>query len=105
MPTLILKTLKCNKKQDSFGADDPYLCVDGKKIWGPIKAVKDETLIINENLQFRGHAVIQLWEKDIAPDDLLGSHTVNKDEAGKGKLEADFTEEGADYVLVYEVKS
>jgi len=58
MPTLVLKSLKCNKTQDSFGSDDPYLCVDSKKVWGPIKAKAGETLIINEN---RNLIIVQLY--------------------------------------------
>jgi len=103
VPTLKLWTVTCNKTQDAIGSDDPYLCVDGKKVWGPIKAKAGETLIINKQIEFRGNAVVQLWEKDIDPDDLLGTQTVSKNEAGNGKTEAKFTEKGADYFLVYEV--
>jgi len=104
MPTLVLKSLKCNKTQDSFGSDDPYLCVDSKKVWGPIKAKAGETLIINENMKFNNRAVIQLWEKDLDPDDLLGSHTISKDLVGSGNQEVSYTDDGADYCLVFEVK-
>ncbi len=103
MPTLKLWTLTCNKTEDFIGADDPYLCVNGDKVWGPIKAKAGETLIINKQLEFRGNAVVQLWEKDIDPDDLLGSQTVSNNEAGNGRLEVKFTEKNADYVLTYEV--
>jgi len=69
MTTLKLKTLKCNKTEDFIGSDDPYLHVNGKKIWGPIKAKAGEVLIINQHTTIKSTAVIELWEKDIDSDD------------------------------------
>ena len=103
MTTLKLKTLKCNITEDSFGADDPYLIVNGKRAWGPIKANAGDTLILNEQVQFKGKSIVELWEQDLDPDDHLGTHVVSDDEVGNGNTSASFKEKGADYELVYEV--
>lgn len=103
MPTLRLKSLKCNKTEDFIGADDPYLHVNGDKIWGPIKAKKGDVLIINEHTTIKSKAIIELWEKDIDRDDHLGTHITTVSEVGAGDMHASFVESGADYELTYEV--
>ena len=103
MPTLKLKTLTCNKTEDRIGADEPYLHINGEKVWGPVKAKAGDILTINEQYQFKTNATIELWEKDLDPDDHLGAHVVNQAESGSGQSTAHFNEDGADYVLSYEV--
>jgi hypothetical protein len=103
MPTLKLKQLTCNKTEDNIGSDQPYLHVNGEKIWGPVKAKAGDSLIVNEQYQFKSNATVELWELDIDPDDHLGAHVVNHAESGTGESTAHFTGSGADYLLTYEV--
>ena len=103
MAILKIRTLKCNITEDSFGADDPYLIINGKRFWGPIKAKAGDILIINEQITFKSKAIVELWEEDLDPDDHLGTHIVNDTESDNGKSTAFFKESGADYELVYEV--
>jgi hypothetical protein len=101
--TLNLKNLKCIITEDRIGADDPYLHVNGTKVWGPIKARAGDDLIINEHIKFKSKAIIELWEQDIDPDDHLGTHIISNEDLGSGAKTLKFTENGADYELSYEV--
>ncbi|RLA05839.1 MAG: hypothetical protein DRQ47_00095 [Gammaproteobacteria bacterium] len=103
MTTLKIKTLTCNATEDRFGGDDPYIIVNRKKVWGPIKAEAGDELIINEQVDFKLTAVVELWEQDLDPDDHMGTHVISQDNAGKGLQHFTFKYKTASYELAYEI--
>lgn len=107
MPILRLKTLECKVTEDNTGADEAYLRVDGRKVWGPKSMNTNDTKTINKDFNFTTNINITLYDEDVGgpidPDDNLGTVVARADQAGTGEQQGSFTQHRASYVLYYEV--
>jgi hypothetical protein len=105
MAVLTLKNLYCIETEDWTGADEPYLRVNGSTKWSG--SLNDgQTADIISRTQFNNQAVISLYDRDFGwfdGDDWLGTRRVNSSEIGFGEQQVAFTEDGANYILTYEV--
>ncbi len=73
---LILRSLKCNDAQEA--KDEPYLVVNGERVWGAEKVKSGQTRDIgDQEVPFGSYAQIDLWESDGAISDRLGEFTVD----------------------------
>jgi hypothetical protein len=107
MPKLKINTLYCHTTEDSRGADEAYLVVDGQQIWGDQSINDDQGRTVNREVDFTNSVEIKLFDRDTGvweDDDYLGIITVDETLAGQGVQEGKFTEDGADYTLYYEVE-
>ncbi|MEG4235215.1 hypothetical protein QUA40_24385 [Microcoleus sp. Pol11C3] len=109
MTKLKLISLECHKTEDSSGADEPYLRVNGQNVWGPISLNDGQSATINDIVEFTNSTEIQLYDQDVGSwfdtDDDLGTLTANLSQIGKGEQRGKFTKDGADYTLIWEVLS
>lgn len=106
MARLKLISLHCTTTEDSTGADEPYLLVNGNRVWGSSSLNDGETADLSQVplISFNGTASIKLFDDDSPDgDDNLGTHTANESQAGRGTQTGTFTQDDADYTLTYEV--
>lgn len=107
MTTLFIKTLTCNETEDWTGHDECMLEVftnAGRKTYRQ-NMNNGEVWEINDKLPFQSRVKIRLWDLDLGrwPDyhDRLGT-VVIRDTLVENSS-ASFTDDGADYVLTYDV--
>jgi hypothetical protein len=105
MPTLHIKTLKCNRQEDWTGDDDIFIRVDGNR-HNMGKFDDDESKKYNDkNFSFVSEIVIELWERDTTdPNDKIGTRKITASDAGLGKKEVNFSGSGASYDMWYVVE-
>lgn len=113
MAKLHLKNLYCRETEDLAGADEPYLRVNGPKIWSSNSLNTGENVdLLNKNgmpleIDFDVKATISLYDSDgnhwYDRDDFLGSWTVTNLDIGRGDQIAYFTLDGASYELAFAV--
>jgi hypothetical protein len=73
---LILHSLTCNDAQEI--KDEPYLVVNGERVWGAENVKTGQTRNIGDlEVPFGSYAQIDLWESDGARSDRLGEFTVD----------------------------
>jgi hypothetical protein len=108
MANLFMKTLLCNETEDFWGSDECFLEVftdAGRKTYRQ-DLNNGESMEINDTLPFSNRAKIRLWDLDLGrwPDyhDLLGSVVITATPVQNSS--ATFTQDGADYVLTYDVQ-
>lgn len=116
---LHLISIRCNETEDYTGADDAYICVDGRRIWGPAKMnngdVQDLRMVFpvrfKRDTQF---IALSLYDQDsnwevvtndlpLDEDDFLDTVSIPAIDAGKGELRCSFTGDGASYEITYRV--
>lgn len=107
MPYLKLLELRCNETEDT-GADEAYITVDGEKVWATkgISSGQNASLRGVEPIYFDEEVEVALWDEDTGlfdSDDSIGKFTVSADLAGEDEQEHNFTEDSADYLLIYKV--
>ncbi|MFT4165444.1 MAG: hypothetical protein QM650_09400 [Microlunatus sp.] len=101
---LQLSKLKCNRKQDTVGRDDPKILVDGKTVYGPGDIGRGETVNLNRTALFTTSAQVQLVEVDAGNDDDMGTITIRgAAQVGQGDQVGEFHRTHADYELTYQV--
>jgi hypothetical protein len=107
---LRLISLFCAKTEDNTGADEPYLNVNGIRVWGAespgLNDQETADLSAVPVIPFNTRARIELFDDDPGgadDDDLLGRFYAGGMQRGQGELEYKFTEDDADYTLTYEV--
>jgi hypothetical protein len=108
MAMLQLHSIFCKTTEDSTGADEPYLLVGNRKVWGSQSMNDNETedLTMVPNLPFKSRIRLSLYDQDAGwfdDDDFLGSWVIWAGEAEQGMREARFNGDGADYTITYEV--
>lgn len=102
MSTLKLKGLVCNNTQEA--RDEPYLIVDGQKVWGPKKMNDGDSKSLDINVPISQRAHIELWEKDrIGRNDCFGRLDVFPESNPSGTQQHTFRHRHASYTLTYEV--
>jgi hypothetical protein len=109
---LILVSLRCNDAQEI--KDEPYLVVNGERVWSATKVKTGQTRDMGEyEVAFGSYAQIDLWESDGARSDRLGEFTVDFEdfELGResGNLQHVFRADrgivgDATYTLTYRVR-
>jgi hypothetical protein len=105
---LRLISLFCSTTEDTTGADEPYLLVNGVKVWGSeVPGLNDQQtadLSAVPVIAFDTRARVELFDEDSPDDDdLLGRFYAGKGQLGQGEVEYKFVEDDADYTLTYEV--
>lgn len=101
---LELKELKCVRKQDTVGDDDPKLIVDGRTVYGPGSIKKGGKVTLNRTALFTGTAQVQLIEVDAGSDDDMGTITVRgAAQVNRGTQTGEFQRPHSDYELTYSV--
>ena len=76
MATLTIKKIKCIRKQDLSGSDEPVIEIGGQYAWeGKMK--KDDVDYPNEVREFSPSIKVELKEKDQKKSKLLGSWTIS----------------------------
>lgn len=105
---LRLISLFCAKTEDNTGADEPYLLVNGVKVWGSespgLNDQETADLSAVPVIDFNTRARVELFDEDSPDDDdLLGRFYAGKMQLGQGEVEYKFVEDDADYTLTYEV--
>ncbi len=97
---LDLVKLKCIRKQDTVGRDEPKIVVDGRTVYGPGDIGKGETITLNRTALFSGSAQVQLVEVDTGNDDDMGTITVRGSaQVDRGNQVGEFHRTHADYQL------
>jgi hypothetical protein len=120
-PVLIFHELTCIDTEDWSGADEAYLTLNGKTIWG-VQAMNNGNVLdvsnaLNRSVPdpstYKGELKLQLWDQDTGKfgdnDDLLGTvdlHKMNDQDQnalhiGNGQ-HFSFTGDGASYTLTYD---
>ncbi|MDN5760858.1 MAG: hypothetical protein L0H41_00880 [Microlunatus sp.] len=101
---LELEKLKCIRKQDTVGRDEPELKVDGVTVYGPGNLGKGDSVTLNRSALFITNALVQLIEVDAGSNDDMGTVTVKGSaDVGKGSRVKEFHRTHSDYELTYEV--
>ena len=103
---LRLLTLSCERTEDTTGADEAYLEVNGRRVWAA--SMNDGQLRnVDEEIEFAGSVSVALYDADgstfFDSDDYLGRTRITTAEADTGEKEHRFSRDGARYVLTYRV--
>lgn len=103
--TIVLDYLLCYETED-WGADEPYIKLNGSTVWGPGSINNGQTVNLNVSRTFSGSVNINLFDDDWpdADDQIANTNTVFEGAAGQGQLSMPFlTENGPRYELFYHV--
>lgn len=83
--TLTLHTLKCNDPAER--KDNPYLLVNGRKIWGPKGMKKGQREGIGRHCTFRNKATVELFDYDrVGSPDSRGSQQIDMSRRQPGRF-------------------
>ncbi len=108
MSNLRLISLYCDRTEDNAGPDEAYLLVNGRQVGG-VNSINDKEsrdLTYIPPIPFSSTAEIRLFDEDTGVfdrDDALGTLTASSDQSGQGEQRGNFTEDGANYTLTWEV--
>jgi hypothetical protein len=100
MATLELKTLRCIRKQDITGKDEPRLKVDGTPVWNGV-VTKDGSVDIGASVPFEGQATVIAEEMNNTKPKQIGAAVIVR-ESGNPKFMT-FKTSGAWYEVDFEV--
>ena len=101
MAKVTLTKLKCIRKQDISGQDEPVLFIAGQEVWEG-KMGKDEDRPLDESRRFNNSVLVELKERDKKKDKLLKSWTINDTPKTDGKT-LTASSSGFHYELSYAV--
>lgn len=107
---LVLVSLHCEETEDTTGADEPYILVNGNRVWGPGSLNDNDTVDLSKAVNpiaFANHANIQVWDQDTGAfddDDKLGDFTVSSEEVAEGDKSRRISGDGSKYTLFYRVE-
>lgn len=102
MPTLELKTLRCIRKQDVSGKDEPRLKVDGQAVWNGVVA-KDGSTDIGVSVGFDDQVNVVAEEMNNTKPKQIGAAAIVR-ESGNPKF-LTFKTSGAWYEVDFEVRA
>ena len=103
MPICRLQRIVCHDQNEV--RDEPYITINGKRVWSATKVEAGQTREINQDHQFISRAVVKLYEHDLGhgswldPDDFLGQQEITAAYIDKGELEFHFIGAGAHYSI------
>ena len=100
MATLELKTLRCIRKQDVTGKDEPRIKVDNDPVWNGVVA-KDGSVPIGVNVPFEDEASVIAEEMNNTKPKQIGAAVIVR-ESGNPKF-LTFKTSGAWYEVDFEV--
>jgi hypothetical protein len=103
---LHLLDLECLAENDGFGSDEPYININGQRVWSRGNVDRGDIELVNLRFDFDEVVTVELWEDDgglSGRDDLMGRWFFFASEAGGGitKVRSQFTT--GLYDLRYEV--
>jgi hypothetical protein len=84
MATLELTTLRCIRKQDITGKDEPRIKVDGTPVWNGVVA-KDDSVTIGVTVPFEGEATVIAEEMNNTKPKQIGAAVIVR-ESGNPKF-------------------
>jgi hypothetical protein len=100
MATLELKTLRCIRKQDVTGKDEPRIKVDGGSVWNGVVA-KDGSVTIGVNVPFEDQASVIAEEMNNTTPKQIGAAVIVRESGNPQFLT--FKTSGAWYEVDFEV--
>ncbi len=100
MATLNLTQLKCIRKQDIIGKDEPEIYIGGLKVWDG-KMGKGDVKPLSESRGFSDSVLLELKERDGKSAKSLGKWTISDTPSSTKTLTA--TSSGYHYELKYSV--
>ncbi|HZM82737.1 MAG TPA: hypothetical protein VFC19_44035 [Candidatus Limnocylindrales bacterium] len=103
---LHLLDLKCLAENDSFGSDEPYININGQRVWSRGNVDRGDIELVDYRYDFDEVVTVELWEDDgglTGGDDLMGRWFIFSGELGSGfhTLRSQYT--AGLYDLRYEV--
>ncbi|NJL09811.1 MAG: hypothetical protein HC908_05310 [Calothrix sp. SM1_7_51] len=98
---LIRKIQAIKAGADTFSADDTYITIGGKKVWGEKSMTTGQSREVYERRYFNGSTRVALFDEDLGRDDQLGSFTVSG--ATNGTAIARVSGSGSSYDVYYQV--
>ena len=102
MATLKITSLKCIRKQDVTGSDEPEIFIAGVKAWDG-KITKDQTVHPNVSRSFKDFVLVELKEQNPGGPKLLGNWTVGATPTPAGNAPLTATASGYHYQVYYDV--
>ena len=102
MATLKITSLKCIRRQDVTGSDEPEIFIAGVKVWDG-KINKDQTLFPNVSRSFRDFVLVELKEQNPGGPKSLGNWTVGATPTASGNAPLTATASGYHYQVYYDV--
>ncbi len=104
--TLHIIYIRCNEQDDQWGSDEPYITINGQRVWeaGNVDAL--DYVNVEINVPFDDQVNVQLWEDDgglSGGDDLMGNWYMWAGEAGSGQHTVDSQYTSGWYWFHYEV--
>lgn len=84
---LHLLDLKCRAENDSFGSDEPYIVVNGQRVWTGSNVDRNDVELVNLRFNFDEVVTVELWEDDgglSGGDDHMGTWHIFAAELGGG---------------------
>ena len=100
MATLELKTLRCIRKRDLSGKDEPRIKVDGDPVWNGVVA-KDGSVSIGVTVDFEGEVSVMAEEMNNTQAKQIGAAVLVR-ESGNPKF-VTFKTSGTWYEVDFEV--
>lgn len=100
MATLELKTLRCIRKQDITGKDEPRIKVGGTQVWNGVVA-KDGTVDIGANVTFEDQVSVIAEEMNNSKPKQIGAAVIVRESGNPTFLT--FKTSGAWYEVDFEV--
>jgi hypothetical protein len=106
MATIKITTVKCIRKQDVVGKDEPVLYIAAQKVWDA-KMDRDEILHPNISRTFSGSVAVELREQNdnYSSEKSLGKWTVNQTPTAVGNPPLTATSSGYHYEVWFDVYS
>jgi hypothetical protein len=101
MATLELTTLRCHRKQDVSGKDEPRVKVDGVVLWNGVMTKNEDASLRPANAEFEGTASVILEEMNGDNPKKIGSTATIRESGNPDSVQ--FKTSGAWYELFFEV--
>src|SRR5262245_13634755 len=103
MASIKITTVKCIRKQDILGQDEPRLYIAGLQVWDA-KMAKGDVLHPNVSRTFRDEVAVELREQDNNKSEKsLGKWTVNNTPTAVGNPPLTVASSGYHYEVYFDV--
>ncbi len=107
--TLHLFDLECGDKDDDWGSDEPYININGQRVWEAGNFDNNDIEFLDLRFGFNDTINVQIWEDDgglTGGDDKMAEWTITAAEIGTGLVRVQTTENQAGwYFLRYAVEA
>jgi hypothetical protein len=102
MATLKIDSIKCIRKQDVTGSDEPVLYIGGLKVWDG-KMNNDDSRTLNVSRGFTDNVLVELKEVNGKSEKSLGKWTVSDTPTANGNPPLTATSSGYHYQVYFDV--